>query len=157
MKETKIIKEGNPMYGENEYVYTEFFYEYMMDLQSEAMDSYLETVDYEVEYPFGCDDIPKDFTSEAIVTYNNFNEIYETLENSCEDFHQFGKLIHKDYWVKYWEEEIKESREIHDDIPYWIVVDVEATAEQNKTDIGWMSITVDGETWYYKKDWDKVD
>lgn len=153
----KIIKEGNPMYGEKEYVYTEFFYEYMMDLQREAMDSYLETVDFEVKYPFGYDNIPTDFNSDVIENYKEFRKIYDILENSCEDFHQFGKLIHEDYWVKYWEDEIKEAREIHDIIPYWIVVDVEATAKQNKTDIEWMTIVVDEEVWYYKKDWDKID
>lgn len=153
---SKLIKEGNPMFGVKDYVFTDSFYSYMEELQDEAMDSYIDFVGEDnIIYPFSFDEIPKDFSSKAMDLYNRYmDEIYDVLEMHCDDFHGMGgKLIHEDYWIKHCEEEIKESQDMFEEIPFWVVVDVEKTTERMKTKHNYKSITIDGETWYYKTEY----
>lgn len=57
-------------------------------------------------------------------------------------------LIHENYFTEYCEEMLKDCGEIPQDIPSYLVIDWEATAENLMVD--YSSVEYDGDTFYYR-------
>ena len=57
-------------------------------------------------------------------------------------------LINEDYWVEYVEEMLKDIGDLPSDIPYYIAIDWEQTAENIRVD--YSSVEYDGDTFYFR-------
>jgi prefoldin subunit 5 len=57
-------------------------------------------------------------------------------------------LIHEDYWVEYVEEMLKDCGYLPKDIPWWIEIDMDKTADNVKMD--YSELMINGETYYYR-------
>lgn len=86
----------------------------------------------------------------------NFKEIQylENIEIFCSelevspDFEHGEGVIHEDYWTEYCEELLKDCGYLPTDLPSWIEIDFEATAENMAAD--YMEIDFEGETYYIR-------
>jgi len=74
------------------------------------------------------------------------------LERQCESYAadwQYGEtLIHEDYFTEYAEQLVKDIGDMPDNIPRYLVIDWEATAENLKSD--YAAIDFSGETYYIR-------
>ena len=62
---------------------------------------------------------------------------------------EYGEtLIHEDYFVEYCMEILKDCGELPTNIPWYIVIDEEATAENLKPD--YVKLELDGQTYYMR-------
>lgn len=66
--------------------------------------------------------------------------------DALEDWECGVTLIHENYFVEYTEEMLKETGYFTGDIPWWIVIDWEATADNVKED--YTEVTLDGNTYF---------
>ena len=57
-------------------------------------------------------------------------------------------LINSDYFTEYIEEELKDCGYLPKDMPWWIEIDMEKTADNCKAD--YTTIDIDEETYYYR-------
>ena len=66
----------------------------------------------------------------------------------AEDWHHGSTLIRDDYFTEYARETVTDCGYINADMPWWIVVDWEATAENVKVD--YFSVDYDGVTYWIR-------
>ena len=78
-------------------------------------------------------------------------EEYEALckmRDEIPEWEHGNTLIHSDYFTEYAIDMLKDCGDLPQDIPWYIVIDEEATAENLKCDYG--VITYDDEDYYYR-------
>ena len=113
---------------------------------------------------------PKDDKEEIRTAKENLEAKQKELEDEQEEFEQLGKildelkgsggdekwrgywytitLINSDYFTEYTEELLKDCGYIPKDLPSWIELDLEKTADNVKVD--YTTIDIDDETFYYR-------
>ena len=81
---------------------------------------------------------------------DEFEELEELriMVNEIPEWQYGATLINEDYWEEYVEEMLKDIGDIPSDLPNYLVIDWEATAENIKAD--YSEIEYDGETYYYR-------
>jgi hypothetical protein len=72
-----------------------------------------------------------DFDDEA--EYETLKELIEECEG-CGDWEHGETLIHRNYWVEYCQQLLEDIGYIPKDLPSWIVIDWEATADNMEAD-----------------------
>lgn len=79
-----------------------------------------------------------------------YNDIYTFCYDlsSADDFEYGESVIHKDYFTEYTEELLTDVGYLANDLPSWIVIDMDATAENVKQD--YISIEYKNETYYIR-------
>jgi hypothetical protein len=80
--------------------------------------------------------------------YKDIEEFCDELEAQCSDFHHGESIIHERYFVEYCEETLIDCGYIPKDMPSWIEIDMEATAENMKSD--YAEVEFDGETYFIR-------
>ena len=132
---------------------------YREHLQEELLDlwkSYFEGTDMEQEVEdHTFEDI--DFNLEGFRDGSDFNEMYEhynNIDTFCAELsdtpdYQWGEgVIHETYFTDYCEELLKDVGYIPRDMPSWIEIDFEKTAENMKVD--YTEIIYDSESYYVR-------
>lgn len=86
---------------------------------------------------------------------NDFNDDHTSLIHDLEDASdEVGEwihgeaLIHEDYWVEYVEELCKDIGDLPKDVPWYIAIDWEKTADNIKMD--YSELTIAGHTYFYR-------
>ena len=81
---------------------------------------------------------------------DEFEELEELriMVNEIPDWQYGATLINEDYWEEYVEEMLKDIGDIPSDLPNYLVINWESTAENIKAD--YSEIEYDGETYYYR-------
>lgn len=72
--------------------------------------------------------------SDEVEHYKKVMEFGEELQQYCSDYSYGASVIHEDYFTDYTEELVKDCGYIKSDLPNWIKIDWEATAEEVKCD-----------------------
>lgn len=91
--------------------------------------------------------------SEEFEEYNQLQDILDELKGNSGDEKWRGDwypltLINSDYFTDYTEELVKDCYEFPREIPSWIEIDWEKTADNVKVD--YTTIDIDDETYYYR-------
>lgn len=119
------------------------------DHQASDIDDLLGTSGFEF-----ADDIKEIFSefeadnSDEINHYNNIVEFCEELEVQAADYRYGESVIHESYFTEYTEETLVDCGYLPKDLPSWIVIDMEATAENVKVD--YCEVNFEGETYYIR-------
>ena len=81
---------------------------------------------------------------------DEFEELEELriMVNEIPEWQYGATLINEDYWEEYVEEMLKDIGDIPSDLPNYLVINWESTAENIKAD--YSEIEYDGETYYYR-------
>ena len=82
-----------------------------------------------------------------ITEYKKIATFCEEMSN-CSDFYYGETVIHEDYFTEYTEEMLKDCGYFPKDIPSWIVIDFEATAENVKQD--YSEFMYEGDRYYIR-------
>lgn len=80
--------------------------------------------------------------------YDELKKVCEEGEESSSDWSYGETLIRSDYFTDYIFETLEDCGYIPKDMPWWIVIDREATAENCKDDYTYINIY--GETYYLR-------
>lgn len=87
--------------------------------------------------------------------YQDEVEEYEELKSFCEELedyavdYQHGEtIIHEDYFTEYCEDMVKDCGYISDDLPGWIEINWEDTADNMKVD--YTTVEYQGDTYYVR-------
>ena len=86
--------------------------------------------------------------SNELKEHEEIKEFCKELESYAPDFYHGETVIHEDYFNEYAEELVKDCGYISGDVPSWIVIDWEETADNVKQD--YTSIDFNGSTYYIR-------
>jgi len=86
--------------------------------------------------------------SDAIREREKLRDLERQAENYAGDWAYGETLIHEDYFTEYAEQLVKDIGDMPDNIPRYLVIDWEATAENLKAD--YTAIDFSGETYYIR-------
>lgn len=110
------------------------------DLEEEEEDGNQSLIDEKL------DDID-DKKGEIEVLQEELKQLLE-IKDEVPEFEDGNTLINADYWVEYCEELCKDCGYLSSDLPWWIEIDWEKTAENIAVD--YSIVEIQGETFYYR-------
>lgn len=90
----------------------------------------------------------KAFDDEEGKELDMLRELAEEAEQYSSDWKYGETLIHEDYFVEYCMEMLKDCGELPTNIPWYVVIDEEATAENLKSD--YVELELNGQTYYMR-------
>lgn len=90
----------------------------------------------------------KAFDDEEGKELDMLRELAEEAEQYSRDWEYGETLIHEDYFVEYCMEMLKDCGELPTNIPWYVVIDEEATAENLKSD--YVELNLDGQIYYMR-------
>lgn len=133
--------------------------EYIEYLESEVVSEYNELLNERAvkqeEDDYDEIDSINDADDESILencyTYNELNKVLEfadEVKSYCSDYEYGETLIHEDYFVEYCTDFVEDCGYIPRDLPSWIEIDFEATAENMKQD--YTEADYEGSTYYFR-------
>ena len=91
---------------------------------------------------------PNGNRADAVEEFAALRELEEAASGYAPDWRYGETLIHSDYFTEYAEEMVKETAGLPRDLPSWLVIDWEATAQNLKVD--YTEVTFKGETFYVR-------
>lgn len=111
------------------------------DLSDDEVDDLRERLE---EMTTECCDLAEKYDQEAD---SDLNEL-TTMENEVSEWDDGATLIAEEYWVEYVEDMLKDCGDLPQDIPHYIAIDWEQTAENIKEDYSY--VEYQGTTYFYR-------
>lgn len=119
------------------------------DHQSSDIDDIFGTKGY--EYANDVKDVFANYEEVNEDEIDNYKKIYafcDDLKSESNEFEYGEPVIHSDYFTEYTKELLVDCGYIPKDMPSWIEIDYDATAENVKAD--YAEVSYDGETYYIR-------
>lgn len=120
----------------------------MSDLEEEID----ELIDSEEDGNQNIIDLKLDEIEEKVGVIKDLKEELDNLLNiksEVPEFEEGNTLIHENYWVEYVQDLVTDCGYISSDLPWWIEIDWDRTADNVAQD--YSTIEIEGNTYYYRR------